>query len=166
MVRQVEVLWCSFTMMSSPTSSQNRARSSGESCKPSVPRRVVRCGGAPARCIAKVTLPGYGPDVAANRGEARKLMAKHGYTGRTTDEIRACNQHRWSARPNHPTNDPRPRRRGHRVNRRAIVALALGLCVWSLSADAQQPTKIPLVGILSDETSVVGAKSFEPFAVV
>ena len=111
-----------------------------------------------------VTLPGYGPDVAANRGEARKLMAKHGYTGRTTDEIRACNQHRWSARPNHPTNDPRPRRRGHRVNRRAIVALALGLCVWSLSADAQQPTKIPLVGILSGETSIVGAKSFEPFA--
>src|SRR5215471_9728847 len=26
-----------------------------------------------------VTLPGYGPDVAANRAEARKLMAKHGY---------------------------------------------------------------------------------------
>ncbi len=25
------------------------------------------------------TLPGYGPDVAANRAEARKLMAKHGY---------------------------------------------------------------------------------------
>ena len=26
-----------------------------------------------------VTLPGYGPDVAANRAEARKLMEKHGY---------------------------------------------------------------------------------------
>src|ERR1700741_3729336 len=26
-----------------------------------------------------VTLPGYGPDVAANRAEARQLMAKHGY---------------------------------------------------------------------------------------
>src|SRR5437588_4574181 len=26
-----------------------------------------------------VTLPGYGPDVTANRAEARKLMAKHGY---------------------------------------------------------------------------------------
>ena len=25
-------------------------------------------------CIAKVNVPGYGPDVAANRGEARKLM--------------------------------------------------------------------------------------------
>src|SRR5207248_9936909 len=25
------------------------------------------------------TLPGYGPDVAANRAEARRLMEKHGY---------------------------------------------------------------------------------------
>src|SRR5438067_11098948 len=25
------------------------------------------------------TLPGYGPDVQANRAEARKLMTKHGY---------------------------------------------------------------------------------------
>ena len=26
-----------------------------------------------------VTLPGYGPDIAANRAEARQLMEKHGY---------------------------------------------------------------------------------------
>ena len=26
-----------------------------------------------------MTLPSYGPDVAANHAEARKLMAKHGY---------------------------------------------------------------------------------------
>ena len=25
------------------------------------------------------TLPGYGPDIAANRAAARKLMEKHGY---------------------------------------------------------------------------------------
>ena len=34
---------------------------------------------------------------------------------------------------------------------RLVVALAVGLCTWSLSADAQQPTKVPRVGILSDE---------------
>src|SRR5260370_7768879 len=32
-----------------------------------------------------------------------------------------------------------------------IVALALGLFAWSLAADAQQPAKVPRVGILSDE---------------
>ena len=40
----------------------------------------------------------------------------------------------------------------------AIVALALGLCVWSLSAGAQQPTKVPRIGILSDTAST----PFEP----
>jgi peptide/nickel transport system substrate-binding protein len=33
--------------------------------------------GLPPEILA--TLPGYGPDVAANRAEARRLMAKHGY---------------------------------------------------------------------------------------
>ena len=33
--------------------------------------------GLPPEILA--TLPGYGPDVAANRAEARKLMEKHGY---------------------------------------------------------------------------------------
>ena len=45
-----------------------------------------------------------------------------------------------------------------------IVALALGLLAWSPSAAAQQPRKIPLIGILSDQTSLEGAKSLEPFA--
>src|SRR5260370_19277235 len=33
--------------------------------------------GLPPEILA--TLPGYGPDVAANRAEARALMEKHGY---------------------------------------------------------------------------------------
>src|SRR5260370_41963888 len=33
--------------------------------------------GLPPEILA--TLPGYGPDVAKNREEARKLMEKHGY---------------------------------------------------------------------------------------
>ncbi len=44
---------------------------------------------------------------------------------------------------------------------RLIVALALGLCAWSVSADAQQLTRIPRVGVLSDETR---SRAFEPFA--
>jgi putative ABC transport system substrate-binding protein len=44
---------------------------------------------------------------------------------------------------------------------RLIVAFALGLCAWSVSADAQQPTRIPRVGVLSDETR---SRAFEPFA--
>jgi putative ABC transport system substrate-binding protein len=43
------------------------------------------------------------------------------------------------------------------------VAFALGLFAWSPSADGQQPTKIPRVGILSDESPTLGAKTFEPF---
>jgi len=47
---------------------------------------------------------------------------------------------------------------------RLIVGLSLGLLAWSLSAGAQQPTKIPLIGILSDESPSLGATSFEPLA--
>jgi putative ABC transport system substrate-binding protein len=47
---------------------------------------------------------------------------------------------------------------------RFIVALVLGLFAWWLAAHAQQQTKVPRIGILSDESSSLGAKSFEPFA--
>jgi putative ABC transport system substrate-binding protein len=47
---------------------------------------------------------------------------------------------------------------------RSVIALALGLLAWSFSADAQQPTKVPLVSILSDESPSLGATSFEPLA--
>ena len=47
---------------------------------------------------------------------------------------------------------------------RLIVALALGLFACSLAATAQQPTKLARVGILSDESPMLGANSFEVFA--
>jgi putative ABC transport system substrate-binding protein len=47
---------------------------------------------------------------------------------------------------------------------RLIIAFALGLFAWSLSADAQQPTRVARIGILSDEGSSLAAKTFEPFA--
>jgi putative ABC transport system substrate-binding protein len=49
------------------------------------------------------------------------------------------------------------------VQARFIVALALGLFVVSLSAGAQQATKVARVAILSDESPLLGARSFEPF---
>jgi putative ABC transport system substrate-binding protein len=50
-----------------------------------------------------------------------------------------------------------------RVGRtRLIVAFALGVFAWSLSAVAQQPTKIARVAILSDENPSLAAKFFEP----
>ena len=47
---------------------------------------------------------------------------------------------------------------------RLIAALSLGLFAWSVSAYGQQSPKVPLIGILSDESSSLGAKSLEPFA--
>src|SRR5215475_3623507 len=43
-----------------------------------------------------------------------------------------------------------------------IAALALGLFAWSLSAAAQQSTRIPRVGILTDEIRSL-VTSFPPF---
>ena len=45
-----------------------------------------------------------------------------------------------------------------------IVAVALGLFAWSVSADAQQPTRIPRVGILSDEIGLLQTSFERPFA--
>ena len=47
---------------------------------------------------------------------------------------------------------------------RLAVALVFGVFAWSSSAWTQQPRKIPLIAILSDESPSPGAKSFEPFA--
>jgi len=44
-----------------------------------------------------------------------------------------------------------------------IAALVLGLFAWPLSADPQQPTKVPKIAILSDEIRLLET-SFEPFA--
>jgi len=45
-----------------------------------------------------------------------------------------------------------------------MAGLALGLFTWSLSAGAQQATKLARVGILSDESPWLAAETFEPFA--
>ena len=46
---------------------------------------------------------------------------------------------------------------------RLIAAFALGLFAWTVSAAAQQPPKIARVAVLSDESSSLGAMTFEPF---
>ena len=46
---------------------------------------------------------------------------------------------------------------------RSILVLVLGLFVWPISANAQRPTEVPRIGILSDETPVLAAKFFAPF---
>ena len=46
---------------------------------------------------------------------------------------------------------------------RLIIAFALSLLPCSLSAEAQQPTKIPLIGILSDQSLLLCAKTFDFF---
>jgi putative tryptophan/tyrosine transport system substrate-binding protein len=52
-----------------------------------------------------------------------------------------------------------------RIGRATLTAAFLfGLFPWPPSADAQQAVKIPLVGILSDESPSLEAKTFEPFA--
>jgi putative tryptophan/tyrosine transport system substrate-binding protein len=47
---------------------------------------------------------------------------------------------------------------------RLAVAFLLGLFGWWLPASAQQPAKVPRIAILSDETSSLAVKFFEPFA--
>ena len=47
-------------------------------------------------------------------------------------------------------------------HRRLILAFALCLFAWSPSADLQQPRKVPLVAVLSDESQTLGAKTIEP----
>jgi ABC-type uncharacterized transport system substrate-binding protein len=45
-----------------------------------------------------------------------------------------------------------------------FLAISLGTAVWSFQAAAQQPPRVARVAILSDESTSLGAKSFEPFA--
>jgi putative tryptophan/tyrosine transport system substrate-binding protein len=47
---------------------------------------------------------------------------------------------------------------------RLIVAFALGLFLWLPSARAQQSTKMPRVGVLSDESPTLAARNLDPFA--
>ena len=72
------------------------------------------------------TLPGYGPDVAANRAEARKLMEKHGYGPATPAPGQGRDpQHRAIPRPGRDPDRPAEgdlyrRRAGRRRNRQLV----------------------------------------------
>ena len=51
------------------------------------------------------------------------------------------------------------------MKRRELMLLLGGAAIsWPFAGRAQQPARIPRVGILSDESRLLGAKSFEPFA--
>src|ERR1700736_6172776 len=55
--------------------------------------------------------------------------------------------------------------RGNRMRRRNFITiLSSAAAAWPLKTLAQQPTKIPRVGILSDWTPLEAAKFFDPFA--
>jgi len=43
-----------------------------------------------------------------------------------------------------------------------VIAFAFGVFAWSFSADAQQPTKVARIAILSDESLSLVPKTSEP----
>ena len=73
------------------------------------------------------TLPGYGPDVAASRAEARKLMEKHGYGPNKRLAVKVADpQHRAIPRPGGDPDRPDEadlyRRRARRGRDRELVS--------------------------------------------
>src|SRR5215472_12870366 len=79
--------------------------------------------------------------------------------GPAANTIRAGRQSedREGTRADDPALDPRPRRRGHRMTRRAALLTAIALCALVANAFppalAQQPEKVLRIGILSPAAS-------------
>src|SRR6266851_6538082 len=81
--------------------------------------------------------------------------------GPAADDIRAGgqSQDRQRARPHRPAIDPRPRRRGDRMNRRELLLLGGAAIAGCRSARAQRRA-LPLVAFLSPRTFAANINAF------
>src|ERR1700730_12356015 len=85
--------------------------------------------------------------------------------GPAADDIRARHQsqHRQGARSHHAALDPRPRRRGHRMNRLAAISFLISVALTAVApALAQSSGKIWRLGVLTLPTST-SSPVFENF---
>src|SRR5260221_232690 len=84
-------------------------------------------------------------------------------TGSGPDQVRARDQlkNEQSARPDHSTVAPRPRRRGDRMRRREFISvIGSAAAAWSAVARAQQPS-VPVIGYLGS-----GSRDSEAFRLI